>query len=264
MVRGSGSEAMQSILAPAARRSKSRNSCRWCDCNRSVTRGLAILAAAVLMAPGAAALAQVTTQKAVPGTKPSAAHTRRHVRPKLKTASASPPQAQAPPAAPPAPQWPVNDPPSQASVVWGARGLSIDAKNSSLQEILKEISARTGTKIEGMAKDERVFGVYGPGQPRDVLSQLLEGSGYNVLMVGNGEDGAPRQIDLSARPEGGTQPNAPVSPGDMYQPPIAPYEPPQPIGRPNEPPRTPQQILQEMQQRQQQLREEQMRQQQQQ
>lgn len=149
-------------------------------------------------------------------------------------------------------------------MVWGARGLSIDAKNSSLQEILKEISARTGTKIEGMAKDERVFGVYGPGQPRDVLSQLLEGSGYNVLMVGNGEDGAPRQIDLSARPEGGTQPNAPVSPGDMYQPPIAPYEPPQPIGRPNEPPRTPQQILQEMQQRQQQLREEQMRQQQQQ
>lgn len=176
-------------------------------------------------------------------------------------------QTPAPPPPAPPPNWPVNDPPSKASVVWNAQGLSIEAQNSSLHQILNEISEQTGAKIEGMGQDQRVFGVYGPGQPREVLSDLLEGSGYNVLMVGVAGRGVPQHIELSERPKGGAQPNAPVSPGEMYEPPVAPYQPPEPIVPQNNrpaPPRTPQQILQEMQQRQQQLREEQMRQQQQQ
>jgi hypothetical protein len=51
----------------------------------------------------------------------------------------------------------------------------------------------------------RIFGAYGPGQPRDVLSQLLEGSGYNVLMIGDQGQGAPRQIVLTPRRSGDTQ-----------------------------------------------------------
>lgn len=175
-------------------------------------------------------------------------------------------QVAAPPAAPPLPQWPVNDPAQQASVTWTAQGLSIEARNSSLRQILDTVQAQIGVRIQGMDKDERVFGVYGPGQPREVLSQLLEGTDYNLLMVGNGKNGVPQQILLSEKPAGGPQPNAPVAQGDMYQPPVAPYEPPQPPPQrpgvhPNEAPRTPQQILQEMQQRELMMREQQIQQQ---
>ena len=83
------------------------------------------------------------------------------------------------------PNWPVNDKPSPASVVWDATGLRINASNSSLQQILNEVSTDTGTKVEGFGADQRVYGSYGPGQARDVLSQLLQGSGYNVLLAGD-------------------------------------------------------------------------------
>lgn len=219
---------------------------------------IGVVAAAMAFAPGMfAEQSSGAAHKTISETKKPAVHKRKGS-PRIDLVASQAPQAPATPA----PQWPVDDPPEQASVVWSAQGLSIDARNSSLQDILKEISARIGTKIEGIGKDERVFGVYGPGQPRDVLSQLLEGTGYNVLMVGDKEQGVPQQIVLSVRPKGGPQPNAPVNPSDMYQPPTTPYRPPEPIMRPNETPRTPQQILQEMEQRQQQLREEQLRQQQ--
>ncbi len=178
-------------------------------------------------------------------------------------------QLATPPAAAPPPQWPVNDAAQQATVTWTAQGLSIDARNSSLRQILDSVQSQIGVKVQGFDKDERVFGVYGPGQPREVLSQLLEGTDYNVLMVGNRENGVPQQIQLSTKPSGGPQPNAPVTPGDTYEPPVAPYEPPQPLPKPpaeppDQAPRTPQQILQEMQQRELMMREQQMQQQQQQ
>ena len=66
-------------------------------------------------------------------------------------------------------------------MTWEATGLRINASNSSLQQILNEVSVETGTKVEGLGADQRVYGEYGPGQARDVLSQLLQGSGYNVL-----------------------------------------------------------------------------------
>ncbi len=56
-----------------------------------------------------------------------------------------PPVAQTPPP-PPMPDWPVNDKPSPASVVWDASGLRINASNSSLQQILNEVSTETGNE----------------------------------------------------------------------------------------------------------------------
>ena len=186
--------------------------------------------------------------------RPSAAH---HVAAQTETA----PTPITPPTPPP-PDWPANDKPSPASVVWDSRGLSIDAKNSSLQQILNDFSTATGTKVEGLEKDQRVFGVYGPGQARDVLSQLLQGSGYNVMMIGDEGQGTPRQILLSVRSKGEAHPASPnqantadedADSEEQQQQQQAPGTPIRPAFAPGAAPRTPQQIMQEMQQRQQQM-----------
>lgn len=218
---------------------------------------LVIAVAAALVTPAAhakpsAAVQEAQAQNKVIEARGQAEKAGRQVKP------ASPPLVAEAPPAPQKPDWPVNNPPSPASVVLDSRGLRIDAMNSSLLQILKQVCTETGARIEGLNADQRVFGVYGPSRPRDVIAQLLEGSGYNVVMVGTEGNGAPLQIVLSERPKGGAQPNAPVSPSELMAPP---YQPPVPVVRPKEPPRTPQQILQEMQQRQQQLREQQMHQQ---
>jgi hypothetical protein len=164
--------------------------------------------------------------------------------------------------APEAPKWPANDHPAQAAVTWDSQGLRIDAANSSLQQILKDVETATGADVEGMGDDERVFGAYGPGLARDVLSQLLHGSGYNVLMIGDLGKGAPRQIVLSARHAGDTsaagRSGATASDEDAAendaeeQPQQQPApQPARPAFGPGGPPRSPQQIMQEMQQRQQ-------------
>jgi len=172
----------------------------------------------------------------------------------------SPAAAPEAPKEPEAPKWPVNDEAVQASVVWDSHGLSIAATNSSLQQILKDVQTATGAEVDGMGADERVFGIYGPGLARDVLTQLLHGSGYNVLMVGDLGKGAPRQIVLSARNAGDAQAaNKPgTSNGDEEaaendaeeQPQQPAPQPVRPGFGPGGPPRTPQQIMQEMQQRQ--------------
>ena len=110
------------------------------------------------------------------------------------------------PAAPCIPDWPANKKPAEASIVWDSRGLFIQASNSSLDQILNDISLKTGAKVEGMGADERVFGTYGPGPVRDVLTELLEGSGYNILLIGDLGQGTPRRIVLSGRPTGPAQP----------------------------------------------------------
>ena len=183
-----------------------------------------------------------------------------------------PAPAPEPPPPPPMPNWPVNESPSHASVTWDTHSLRIEASNSSLQQILKEVSLETGSRIEGMVPDQRVYGSYGPGQARDVISQLLQGSGCNVLLAGDLGSGAPRQIVLSPRRSGAASPRMAQastqdnSPDDEStdneveeQPQPAPQQPipmqPNPnSGRPgfgpNGPIRTPQQVMEEMQRQQ--------------
>jgi hypothetical protein len=95
--------------------------------------------------------------------------------------------------------WPVNEEPLNASITWDSHGLTISAANSSLQQILKDVATVTGATVEGMNTDQRVFGTYGPGSARDVLAELLRGTNYNVLMIGDQGQGTPREIVLSAR-----------------------------------------------------------------
>lgn len=117
-------------------------------------------------------------------------------------------QAPAVPAAPPPPAWPVNEKPVPATVTWDSSGLRIDAANSSLVQILRDVSTDTGVKVEGLSHDERIFGDYGPGPAREVISQLLHGSGYNIFMVGDQGAGTPLQIVLTPRSAGPVQPAA--------------------------------------------------------
>jgi hypothetical protein len=121
------------------------------------------------------------------------------------------------------PNWPANKTPAEATVVWDSHGLFIQASNSSLDQILNDISLRTGARVEGMGADERIFGTYGPGPARDVLTELLDGSGYNILMVGDLGQGTPRRIVLSGRPTG---PAPPPSPPDNEAEQEAPEAPP--------------------------------------
>jgi hypothetical protein len=155
-----------------------------------------VLFAAALTCAGSLSAQTTATPPAT-----SSAHPVHHKHPRAaaQPAAAPAPVVQAVPAAPQAPHWPINDRPAPASVTWDSRGLHIDATNASLQQILLDVASVTGAKVEGMGSDERVFGNFGPGQARDVLSQLLSGSGYNVLLVGDQGQGTPRQILLSTR-----------------------------------------------------------------
>lgn len=145
------------------------------------------------------------------------------------------------PTPPPTPNWPVNQAPAPAQIKWDSQGLQVTAANSSLRQILTDIATRTGAKLEGMSSDERVFGEYGPGQARDILAQLLHGSSYNVLLIGDQGQGTPRQIVLSRRvassnaPQPGVQNNSQDSDEDSEpaQPPQDEQPPPQ---QPQQPP----------------------------
>jgi hypothetical protein len=189
--------------------------------------------------------------------KPLHPHHRAHAAQSAKTIAA--PVAVAPPEPEPElPRWPANDRPGSATVTWDSHGLRIDANNSSLAQILRDVSTATGTTVEGFSDDQRVFGSFGPGQARDILSLLLLGSGYNVLMVGDQGEGTPRRILLSSKNQAAHNAQAPASGSaaagededDAEEPAAPPSEPQRPTGVPT---RTPQQMMQEMQQRQQQM-----------
>jgi len=196
-------------------------------------------------------------QTPAPESTPKPAHI--HKRPSPAHHAVSPAPDVPVPVTPPEPEkpnWPAFDHPAQASVVWDSHGLKIDATNSSLQQILKDVATATGVKVDGMSSDQRVFGTYGPGQARDVLSQLLQGSGYNVIMIGDQGQGTPRQILLSTRQSSG-QANSEDDDADEPPAPQEPEQPVRPAFPPGTPPRSPQQIMQEMQQRQQQIQQQQ-------
>lgn len=194
---------------------------------------------------------------------PVPAHKPLHPRSHPAKATSPTPATQSAPEPPPTPKppdWPANDHPSEATVVWNSQGLRIDASNSSLSQILKDVSTATGLKVDGLGADERIFGTYGPAPARDVLANLLDGSGYNVLIIGDQGQGTPRQIVLTLRLKGDAPQaaNTPASSNDENADADEQQEQPQPQGppalrngfAPGAPPRTPQQIMQEMQQRQ--------------
>jgi len=113
-------------------------------------------------------------------------------------------------AAPQAPVSLADQPPAAASVTFVKGQLTIQAQNSTLLQILQAITAQTGMKVHGSPGDHRIFGIYGPGAPRAVLSELLSGFSFNYLLVGTAPNGAPQQLILAGAAASGPEPSQPV------------------------------------------------------
>ena len=116
--------------------------------------------------------------------------------------------AEAMPAQPP--PTPEQGPSSPPEVSYQAGQLVIVARNSTLGDVLNAVKQKTGAAVEMPASSsERVVGKFGPGAPRDVMAQLLNGSHYDYVLLGSPADpGALKKVVLMARVNG-PQPNAP-------------------------------------------------------
>ena len=106
---------------------------------------------------------------------------------------------------------PNNLQPHRATVTYAAGLLNVRADNSSLNQILRQISHLTGMTITGGVADERVFGNYGPAEPSTILATLLDGTGSNLLLR-DGPNGIPAELVLTPRGGGPTppSPDAPI------------------------------------------------------
>ncbi len=96
--------------------------------------------------------------------------------------------------------------------------LTVESNNSDLGQILKEIASISGMTVEGSIRSVHVFGMYGPGDTRDVLTDLLRGLGYNFMMVGATRDGTPRELDLTPQSGGSAPAPSPPSTSTASQP----------------------------------------------
>lgn len=162
-----------------------------------------------------------------------------------------------------------DQPPTAATVSFQSGKLTVHAHNSELLQILQSIAAQTGMKVQGRPGQHRVFGVYGPAEPREVLNQILSGFGFNYLLVGTSPNGAPQKLILAGtaglmpQPSQPTQSVQPAPQNTLPQPQPGPrpaYQPHQSqLPRRTQPPsrssrgaqspqhvRTPQQILKEL------------------
>ncbi|HXY51570.1 MAG TPA: AMIN domain-containing protein [Terriglobales bacterium] len=100
------------------------------------------------------------------------------VAPTNPTAPASPPTMQAPP------------PPPPLTVGFQDGLLSIAADRASLAEVLYQIQVQTGAEIAvpSGVEQEKVSATLGPALACAVLAQLLDGSPYNLIILGSFED----------------------------------------------------------------------------
>jgi hypothetical protein len=145
----------------------------------------------------------------------------------------------------------LQQPAGEAQIVFSGDTLSIRADNSSLSAILHQVAGKSGMQIEGLSGDERVFGTFGPGTPRDVLADLLNGTAYNVVLLGDLSNGAPRQLILTPTTHGGAaMPPPPQVTTDEAS--NEPEPPPEPAPSGTTPPptpgvKTPQQLFEQLQ-----------------
>ncbi len=107
-------------------------------------------------------------------------------RTKRRTAQVAPPPAVIPQPLVPLTLEQMPASPPQVSYEHGE--LTIVARNSVMGDILRAVRDQTNAILDvpGNA-NERVVGQMGPGPPRDVLAQLLNGSRFNYVILGFGD-----------------------------------------------------------------------------
>lgn len=91
-------------------------------------------------------------------------------------------------------------PPTSPQVTYNNGLLTIVANNSTLSDILRAVASHTGATVEAPAQltSERVAAHIGPASPREVLSDLLTGPGFDFILVGaDGDPNAVRNIILT-------------------------------------------------------------------
>lgn len=142
---------------------------------------------------GLSSLLAAAPQKQQPGHKPNQ---------QSKPAPVQPSASSAPAAQQPATLE--HEPSSPPEVSFQNGQLTIVARNSTMGDILNAVRQKTGASVETPGtSSERVVGQFGPGAPRDVMAQLLNGSHYDYVLLGSPSNpGALKKVVLMARASG--------------------------------------------------------------
>lgn len=218
-------------------------------------------------------------EKQTPATPSSTVALRRGKKAKQQQGKVIPPP-------PPPPPIPEQMPSVAPEVIYRGGMLSIDAPNSTMNDVLSAVRRVTGATIEKppVGGADRVVARLGPGQPKDVLEALFKGSRYDYIILGSTtRPGGVDRIILTARanaavatamatndiPGQPPKPNVrPQPPSDQDEPetdtedmavperdqaepeqPQLPQPPSQPQALPGQPPQTPEQQNQNQQPR---------------
>ena len=187
----------------------------------------------------------------------------------------------------PVPQIPLDSiAPVPPQVTYQDGQLTIVAPNSTLGDVLRAVRKQTGAEIEIPTASDRVVTRIGPGPAQEVISELLNGSRFNYVLLGSSDKaGILTRVVLVPKAGAGSENavahNQPMQPqqqqADNVDPqdstdasPVEPPEEPEDNGDQaavdaDQPPptdqpevKTPQQMLQEMQQRQLQMQQQQL------
>jgi len=109
-----------------------------------------------------------------------------HSQRKAKKAPQLPPLPSGPTG--PVPQIPLESmAPVPPQVTYQNGLLTIVANNSTLGDILRAVHKETGAEIEVPAASDRVVTRLGPASPQEVISDLLNGSRFNYILLGSPE-----------------------------------------------------------------------------
>ena len=142
--------------------------------------------------------------------------------------------AEVPPTPPPPPTL-EQQPPVPPQVSYQGGQLTIVSQNATLSQVLHSVQTQTGASVDMPpgAGSERVVAKLGPGQPKDVLASLLNGSKFNYVILGEvNEPGGVQKVILMAKStstggasSGTTAPNnfQPPSPSQPVEPPEEEY-----------------------------------------
>ncbi len=211
--------------------------------------GLALL---IVVAASLSLSAQTSAPTNASQSTPGNAHTQHHVVSHRKRhharAKVTEPVVVAP-VAPPPPVPPAQQPSIPARIMFhpesrqSSGSLEIVANNSSLIDILNQVSHQTGMAVEGLNHDERIYGKYGPAPVSATLTQLLDGAGYDYIIVGGSPGKPPAKLQLTTASNTSASPtSAPTTTTYTAPPPTsAPANPSEPVH-----PKTPQEMFNEL------------------